>query len=299
MLCELCSRWNNDHAKVFDTSMELERESAKLIEIEDAILPCSSDDSCIEILTSLLDDDEVVDSASCSNDLGKEAWLKPTGPELEMCSNAREKKDLESWYRRFNEWLEYKKIALNGDVPQVKPRNGAEGAWSTKLANWVNKQRCQKTLLDKREKSKLTPEKVNLLETHGFKWAKPRDVFDANYEKLRLYTTIVGTADVPVNPFKKGLKNPQQHLDKVIEKLVKGKAMDADKLASLRRLLLDRRFRRWISEMRTRFKVWGKIEKEIHIPAKNMKRYKRWLDDREKLEKLNFRFSVLGRKQKA
>ncbi|KAL3945549.1 MAG: hypothetical protein SGBAC_000373 [Bacillariaceae sp.] len=79
----------------------------------------------------------------------------------------RVKKVAQGWDARFNQLLEYKSI--NGDT--LVPFNYVNE--HGRLGRWVNKQRHEKTLKLRGEKSQLTDEREHRLDEIGFRWVAP------------------------------------------------------------------------------------------------------------------------------
>mmetsp|Transcript_20450 Transcript_20450/g.33401 ORF Transcript_20450/g.33401 Transcript_20450/m.33401 type:complete len:455 (+) Transcript_20450:134-1498(+) len=94
-----------------------------------------------------------------------------------------------SWCRKYDLLKEYKNKHGNCDVPQKRPP----------LGTWVNKQRTEKKKLDKGEKTSMTLEQCKLLESIGFKWAKPKGqaAWNKRFDELKEYQKMHGNCIVP------------------------------------------------------------------------------------------------------
>jgi hypothetical protein len=265
---------------------------------ESALPPLSINDEPITAAASLLH----------SSNLEK---VRPSKQELRQCCSDRDREALLSWYQRFNEWLYFKQIQGHGSVPQNNPKaDDSQGSlfgdvWSKPLANWVNKQRREKTTFDSGTISKyMYSERIELLEEHGFEWATPKDVFNDHFNKLLEFHRIVGNADVPVKPFDKDKDEaPKAQVEAVVAGLLQGRDTPADDRATLVCMLLDKKFTRWITSMRDEYKKWHKFEilnsstNTNEVPAKTQRKYENWKLRKERLDSVGFRYVILVRNQ--
>lgn len=104
--------------------------------------------------------------------------------ELASLQSLRSQQGLVSWYERFRELLEFKRLHGHYNVPQkfkVFP----------KLGIWVNKQRCNRLILP--------PNKVAALESVGFDWGKKlgESAWNSKFNALVDYKTKHGDCRVP------------------------------------------------------------------------------------------------------
>ncbi|GKY91402.1 hypothetical protein MPSEU_000112500 [Mayamaea pseudoterrestris] len=251
------------------------------------------------------------------NQPGQISLVMPTTEELARCTTNRQHIDLASWYTRFNEWLIYYRIHGHGNVPQKKPESKPKVSlkgpsplegWNKQLGNWVNKQRREKTDVDK---GKMSPymyqERIEILETHGFRWAKQKDMFDTHYKKLVEYHLIIEDARVPVKPFTvsddKTGPTPEQQVEQVAAKLLQGRVVNDDDYKMLVTLLLDQPFTRWITELRVKHHKWQAFVTKYllngldKVPVKLQRKYQVWCLQKEKLDELGFRFGIIIRRR--
>lgn len=102
-----------------------------------------------------------------------------------------------AWFKRFEELKDYK--VKNGDcnVPQKYHENPSLGIW-------VNKQRSEYKMFQEGEKSSMTNERQQLLESIGFQWAKQKGqtVWDAKFQLLKEYKSKHGDCAVPTKYMK-------------------------------------------------------------------------------------------------
>lgn len=103
----------------------------------------------------------------------------PTAEELSEARTDRSRKALISWYRQLDALRQFKLENGNCDVPQK----------CGELGNWVNKQREQRKLFDKGERSVLNERKVELLDSIGFSWGKRKGAtsWEYHFEQLQAY----------------------------------------------------------------------------------------------------------------
>lgn len=112
-----------------------------------------------------------------------------------------DRKQLQSkaWYERFEDLKKYKEKHGNCLVPQKYPPNPSLGIW-------VNKQRMEYKLLLDNEKSSMSPDRLESLQSIGFVWAKRKGqaTWDAKYKQLLEYKAKNGDCLIPT----KYAKNP-------------------------------------------------------------------------------------------
>lgn len=138
-----------------------------------------------------------------SNDSGVEESvdLPPTFPKLQVkgartrtrkIATTTSSRHQNVWDRKFNELLEYKHQHGHCDVPQTYPPNPSLGLW-------VNKQRMEHKNRDDRNVSTLTDERLERLQSIGFRWAKRRGQvrWDEKYNELLEYANKFGNCHVP------------------------------------------------------------------------------------------------------
>ena len=98
----------------------------------------------------------------------------------------------ERWNNNFNELVAYDKA--NGSV-DVRKSNG-------ELGRWVHNQRQAYKFFNSGKKSTLTPERIERLESIGFKWRVvdgPDEAWNTKLELLQQYKHNKGHASVPRN----------------------------------------------------------------------------------------------------
>lgn len=107
----------------------------------------------------------------------QERLFFPSRGELDALVTNRQKMALKSWYERLNELVHFKQEHKHCRVPQRYNLN-------QRLANWVNKQRCNMVH---------TKAQLAALESVGFEWAKGRDKhWTEMYQKLVAFRTQRG-----------------------------------------------------------------------------------------------------------
>eukprot|EP00985_Skeletonema_marinoi_P016979 scaffold9241_cov135-Skeletonema_marinoi.AAC.2 len=97
-----------------------------------------------------------------------------------------------AWDRKFHDLLEFKQQHGHCDVPQTYAPN-------PKLGVWVNKQRMEQKNREDGNISTLTDERLERLQSIGFRWAKRRGQvrWDEKYGELIQYAAKFGNCHVP------------------------------------------------------------------------------------------------------
>jgi len=98
----------------------------------------------------------------------------------------------DSWNQKYDLLRKYNDENGNCDVPQKCPVLGA----------WVNKQRMEKKKLDKGGTSSMTQKRHKLLESIGFKWAKPRPTWNDSFKEIQEFEREFGHCIVPTKKYK-------------------------------------------------------------------------------------------------
>eukprot|EP00957_Ditylum_brightwellii_P049412 3749148-Ditylum_brightwellii.AAC.1 len=96
----------------------------------------------------------------------------------------------ERWLCSYNNLMKYYKENGNCLVPQTYPENPA-------LGRWVRKQRSEYSLLQRGQVSRMTPERIELLEGLGFVWDANVATWNAQFDELRQYKEEHGHVNVP------------------------------------------------------------------------------------------------------
>jgi len=114
--------------------------------------------------------------------------LKSKGPRL----TDRKKLQNKAWFDRFEELKTYLEEIGDCLVPQKYPPNPS-------LGTWVNKQRMEYKLLMDKNKSSMTDERLDALQSIGFTWAKRKGqaTWDAKFSQLLDYKSINGDCLIP------------------------------------------------------------------------------------------------------
>lgn len=116
----------------------------------------------------------------------------PSSAEIASCNTRRASQALQTWYDRYNELNEYRRIHGHCNVPQKHAPNAALGIW-------VNKMRMEKKRYDEDERSALSQEKIDALEAIDFAWAKQKGehLWEEKFVDLVAYKNRHGHCNVP------------------------------------------------------------------------------------------------------
>ena len=100
------------------------------------------------------------------------------------------------WVIRFNELREYRILNGNCSVPRTGPQSN--------LSQWVNNQKtAYKNIKNGKKGLKLTPERINKLESLGFSWGKAFTApvaWDTHFEELKKYQGAMGHCNIHISP---------------------------------------------------------------------------------------------------
>mmetsp|Transcript_17497 Transcript_17497/g.33168 ORF Transcript_17497/g.33168 Transcript_17497/m.33168 type:complete len:595 (+) Transcript_17497:598-2382(+) len=100
-----------------------------------------------------------------------------------------------TWDERLEELKAYKEIHGHANVPTISKDNPS-------LGHWVHDQRKQYRLYQEKKQTAMTPERIQLLEKVGFKWALQRHTatksWNERFEELKKYKAEKGDCNVPI-----------------------------------------------------------------------------------------------------
>lgn len=103
-----------------------------------------------------------------------------SGDEMECAAPLFHKYQNDRWMSHFSRLVEYKELNGNCDVPYQYNAN-------QQLAQWVKRQRRQYRLYSTGQRSSLTSERVNMLNSLGFTWNTRDIAWEVNFMKLKRF----------------------------------------------------------------------------------------------------------------